>query len=109
MQGFHQSEFLRELYSHSLNISLLPPFIGLPVQNALVIETAPLIWQAYLFMDHFNNRKEAEIITFGEVYRSFMNRVHKKQIKLRTLPLAPHSNHTAPLAEYLHLLVQLQY
>src|SRR4051812_23410386 len=78
LQDFQQSDFLKELYQCSLNPSLLPPIIGLPVQNAPVIETAPLIWQTYLFIDHFNKRKRDEIITFGEVYRSFMNRVHKK-------------------------------
>ncbi|MCQ6274304.1 competence protein CoiA [Bacillus sp. V3B] len=107
LQGPRQNGFLKELYQCSLNSSLLPPIIGLPVQNAPVIETAPLIWQSYLFIDHFNKRKEGEVITFGEVYRSFMNRVNKKQIKLRQLPLAPNSNPTSPLSEYLHLLVQL--
>lgn len=107
LQGFQQNDFLKELYRCSLNSSLLPPIIGLPVQNAPIIETAPLIWQTYLFIDHFYKRKSEEIITFGEVYRSFMNRVNKKQIKLRKLPLAPNSNPTSPLSEYLHLLVQL--
>jgi competence protein CoiA len=107
LQGFQQNDFLKELYQCALNASLLPPIIGLPLPNAPIIETAPLIWQAYFFIDHFYKRKEAEIITFGEVYRRFMNRVHKKQIKLRHLPLAPNSNPTIPLSEYLHLLVQL--
>ncbi len=107
LQGYHQNEFLREMYKSSLNCTLLPSFIGFPVQNAPIIETAPLIWQTYLFRDHLYHKNSGEILTFGEVYRGFMQRVHKKQIKLRTLPLAPNISPTVPLAEYLHLLVQL--
>lgn len=107
LQGYHQNEFLREMYQASLNFSLLPSFIGLPVPNAPVIETAPLIWQAYVFKDHLHQKNAGEILTFSTVYRSFMQRVHKSQIKLRTLPLVPHISSPLPLAEYLHLLVRL--
>jgi competence protein CoiA len=107
LQGYHQNEFLREMYQASLNCTLLPSFIGLPVPNAPVIETAPLIWQAYVFKDHLHQKKAGEILTFSMVFRSFMQRVHKSQIKLRTLPLVPQISPTLPLAEYLHLLVRL--
>ncbi len=107
LQGYHQNDFLREMYHASLNCTLLPSFIGLPVPNAPVIETAPLIWQAYVFKDHLHQKNAGEILTFSAVYRSFMQRVRNTQIKLRTLPLAPHISSTRPLAEYLHLLAQL--
>ena len=107
LQGYHQNEFLREMYHASLNCTLLPSFIGLPVRNAPVIETAPLIWQAYVFKDHLHLKKTGEIFTFSTVYRRFMQRVHRTQIKLRTLPLVPHISPTLPLAEYLQLLVRI--
>lgn len=108
LQGYHQNEFLREMYYSSLNCALLPSFIGLPVPNAPVIETAPLIWQAYVFKDHLHQKKSGEILTFSAVYRSFMRRVQMSQIKLRTLPLVPHISSTLPLSEYLHLLVRIE-
>ncbi|WP_071393917.1 competence protein CoiA [Bacillus tuaregi] len=105
LQGF-RSDFLKELYLHSMNISLLPVILGLPVPNAPIIETPPLIWQSYLFMDCFYRAKK-EIISFGNIYRSFMDRVSKQHIKLRFLPLAPDSSPVKPLSEYLHLLARL--
>lgn len=104
IHGNH-SPYLKELYNCSMNISLLPPFIGLPVTHAPIIETAPLIWQSYIFIDHFKNDKD--IITFGEVYRSFMKRVSKKQIVLRPLPLVQNLTPTIPLFEFLQKMVQL--
>jgi len=107
VQGYYSSHFIKELYLRGLNISLLPPIIGLPVPNAPLIETPPLIWQAYLFMDHIYKKKEG-IITLGEVYRSFVQRINKGQIKLRSLPLVPECTPARPLSEYLHLLVRLK-
>jgi competence protein CoiA len=107
LRQYHHNEFLRELYKVRLNISLLPPYIGLPVPNALFIETAPLIWQSYLFIDQIINKNAGERITFNNIYKSFLKRVDKKQIKLRTLPLVPNRSCIAPLSEYLHLLVDL--
>lgn len=106
--GKHYLPFLKELYSHNVVLSLLPAFIGIPIQNAPIIETSPLIWQSYLFIDVLINKNPNDLITFGEVYRSLMDRVHHGQIKLRNLPLIQNCNPTLPLADYLKLLVKLQ-
>ena len=108
LKGQSHLEFLREMYLHHLNISLLPTIIGLPIHNAPFIETSPLIWQTYLYMDLFKNKRMDETITFNDVYRCFMQRVQREHIKLRTLPLIENTSTTLPLVEYLQLLVQLQ-
>ncbi|WP_338472175.1 competence protein CoiA family protein [Niallia sp. XMNu-256] len=108
INGKYYPKFLTELYNHALNISLLPPFIGLPIYNAPIIETSPLIWQTYLFIDQLLHKKANDLITFSEVYRSFMHRIQKDQIKLRYLPLIHNTSPTLPLAEYLRLLVKLE-
>ncbi|WP_428911388.1 competence protein CoiA [Niallia sp. Krafla_26] len=105
MNSHSQIDYLKELYIHHLNISLLPIMIGLPINHAPFIETSPLIWQSYLFIDLFRNKKKDEIITFSEVYRCFMHRVQRGQINLRTLPLIENYSITVPLIEYLKLLV----
>lgn len=107
MNGQNHLSFLKEIYLHHLNISLLPNIIGLPIHHAPIIETSPLIWQTYLFMDVFKTKKVNDTITFNEVYRCFMNRVQREEIKLRTLPLIENTSTTLPLVEYLQLLVQI--
>jgi len=107
LQGYYTNDVLKELYLQGMNISLLPAMIGLPVANAPIIETAPLVWQSYLFLDHIYRKKEG-VITLEEIYRSFMKRVRKNQIKLRLLPLVRDCHPRKALLEYFHLLVRLQ-
>ena len=108
MNSRYQYEFINELYANGVNISLLPPFVGLPVSDAPIIETSPLIWQSYLFIDLFNRKKANETLTFSEVYRLITTRVQKGQIKTRNFPFVPNGSMTLPLAQYLQLLVQFQ-
>lgn len=109
LYGNHQNEFLKYLYYHSLHLSLLPPYIGLPVKDALIIETPPLIWQLYFCIDHLlNNQESGTIITFHQMYKGFMDRIKKRDIVLRDLPLAPNSSPVIPLIGYIHLLIQFQ-
>jgi competence protein CoiA len=106
--GTAQDEYLRELYQSSLNLLMLPAVIGLPVYNAPMIETPPLIWQTYLFIDVLYHKAPNDHITFSECYIKFTSRVQKGEIKLRTLPLVQNCNLTIPLMEYLQLLVRLR-
>jgi competence protein CoiA len=108
MNSHYQSDLINELYTNGVNISLLPPFVGIPVADAPIIETPPLIWQSYLFIDLFYLKKANETVTFSEMYRLFTNRVQKGQIKTRILPFVPNCSITLPLAQYLQLLVQFQ-
>ena len=108
MNSRYQYEFINELYANGVNISLLPSFVGLPVSDAPIIETSPLIWQSYLFIDLFHRKKANETLTFSEVYRLFTTRVQRGQIKTRILPFVPNCSMTLPLAQYLQLLVHFQ-
>jgi competence protein CoiA len=108
LKGSYKHEFLAEFYSHSLNVLCLPPFIGIPVEHSPLIESAPFIWQAYLYLDNLYNRKGNEMITFGGVYRHFMQRVKKGQIKLREILLHSELQATACVMQYLTLLCEFQ-
>ncbi|WP_251552465.1 competence protein CoiA [Neobacillus muris] len=101
------SPFLSEIYQQSLNLFLLPPEIGLPVPHTLYIQTPPLIWQTYFYLDVLKNRQAGDIISFEEIKSHFNKRVNRKQIILRHLPqLEQEQVPIQPLLEYLHLLAQ---
>ncbi|PLR81822.1 competence protein CoiA [Bacillus canaveralius] len=100
--------FLKEIYRHSLNISLLPSIIGLPTANSLFIETSPLIWQTYLYMDVLQKYRSGEVLSIQQLYHCFSQRLKKNQINIRSLPLVKGS---WPLAVqgYVKLLVDTGY
>ena len=89
MNSRYQYEFINELYANGVNISLLPPFVGLPVSDAPIIETSPLIWQSYLFIDLFNRKKANETLTFSEVYRLITTSCSKRTNKNTKLSFCP--------------------
>ncbi|PLR78817.1 competence protein CoiA [Bacillus sp. V3-13] len=100
--------FLKEIYRHSLNISLLPSIIGLPTANNLYIETSPLIWQTYLYLDVLQKCRNGDVLSIGQFYRSMAQRLKKNQIKMRTLPLAK-GNWLLAIEGYVKLLVDTGY
>lgn len=108
MRGIQPKELLQELYSLGLNISLLPPFIGIPVPSAILLESPPLIWQTYLFIDHLFSREAGDMITVNDIFQTFVRRLDKGMLYTRLLPLAPNYSHLAPLIEYLHVLEKVQ-
>lgn len=104
-RGSYQNPFLRTLYYNHLNISLLPPYLGLPVSNSPCIISPPLIWQTYLFIDVFMKRDITSLIKFQDVYFSFMKRIRNNDIQLRRIPLAEDErNVTLALLNYLEIL-----
>jgi competence CoiA-like predicted nuclease len=109
MRGFQQyHRLLKELYLSGLNITLLPPFIGLPVPSAVLMESPPLIWQTYFFIDQLLKRKAGEIITFNDIFQGYVKRLERGNLKERPLPLAPNCSHLAPIIEYLEVLEKVQ-
>lgn len=103
----YQNPFLRTLYNNRLNLSLLPPYLGLPVSNSPCIITPPLIWQTYLFIDVFMKSNVTTFIKFQDVYFSFMKRIRKNDIQLRRIPLADDERHvTLALLQYLEILIK---
>lgn len=108
MRGNHLHILLQEFYSLGLNLSLLPPFIGIPVPSAILLESPPLIWQSYLFIDHLFRRKTGEIITVNNIFQSFTKRQEKGMLHARVLPLAPNYSHLSPMIEFLQVLEKVQ-
>ncbi|GLB58918.1 competence protein CoiA [Cytobacillus sp. NCCP-133] len=104
-RGAFKNKFLRELYTHSLSPIYLPPEVGLPVFQAPLIETSPIQWQSYLFMDVL---KEENPFSLEKVISCFHKRVYKNDIKIRRLPLVCGTDASFAVKEYLNLLVNLK-
>lgn len=102
-----QNSFLHEIYKHNLNLFLLPPEIGLPVHSSLFIQTSPIIWQTYLYLDILAKKHPMDIFTVQEVERSFYRRMAKKEIIIRDFPLIKPVNPFLSVMEYLLLLDKL--
>jgi competence protein CoiA len=106
-RGSHQNPFLRTLYTNHLNLSLLPPYLGLPVSNSPCIITPPLIWQTYLFIDEFMKWDNTSLIKLQDIYFSFMKRIRKNDIQWRRIPLADDESHVIiALLQYLEILTK---
>lgn len=102
----HKS-FLSEIYNRNMNLFLLPPEIGLPLPHSLVIQTAPIIWQTYLFMDIIAAKNIDDLITLQEIMVHLNKRIHRKDIVLRHLPQLETINPLGVFFEYLLILEQL--
>ncbi|MFJ7729346.1 competence protein CoiA [Neobacillus sp. NPDC097160] len=102
-----QKIFLHEIYNRGLNLFLLPPEIGLPVSHSLLIQTPPIIWQTYLFLDVLANKNPNDSITFQELTFHFNKRIQRKNIILRKLPQLEQLNPILAQIEYLQALEHL--
>ncbi|MGG1396317.1 competence protein CoiA family protein [Bacillus salipaludis] len=102
-----QNSFLHEIYQHNLNLFLLPPEIGLPVHSSLLIQTSPIIWQTYVYLDILAQKHPMDIFTVQEVERSFYKRIGRKEIIIRDLPLIKHIHPFTAVMEYLFVLEKL--
>ncbi|PLS02921.1 competence protein CoiA [Neobacillus cucumis] len=99
--------FFQEVYNRGLNLFLLPPEIGLPVEHSVLIQTPPFIWQTYLFLDVLAKKTPFDLITIKEVNDSLQKRIQNKQIILRNLPQLKNIQPITALLEYLQLLIKL--
>ncbi|MDZ5470357.1 competence protein CoiA family protein [Bacillus sp. 31A1R] len=102
-----QDPFLKELYQHQLNPLLLPPYIGIPLGKSYMIETPPLIWQAYFFIDNLLGKQMGSQITYHNVYLNFIKRIRLKKIKVRELPCIDKAILPCLVIDYLSKLEQL--
>lgn len=107
--GAWQNPFLKELYHNHLGLLTIPSEIGLPVRSSPYIETPSFIWQTYLYLDVFRHYQIGDIIYYSKIREAFDKRVRRKEIKLRTLPVAGQSDHWYALAEYVFLLTKVSY
>ncbi len=105
-QPGHRS-FFQELYSKGLNFFLLPPEIGLPVVHSILIQTPPIIWQTYLYLDVLAKKNPKDYITLQEVDLHLNKRKGRNEIIIRNLPQLGHLNPILAQFEYLQQLVQL--
>lgn len=101
---FFKSPFFKELYSRALNPQLMPPYVGIPLSLAPVIEEPPFIWQAYFFIDVLYGRKPGQEISFSEAYLAVLKRIKKKHLHLRGLPNVKKTLFPFVLQEYLQCL-----
>ncbi|WP_312471286.1 competence protein CoiA family protein [Neobacillus sp.] len=100
-----QNPFLNEVYKKNLNLFLLPPEIGLPVPHSLTIQTAPIIWQTYLFLDVLAGKYPNDLITLQEIKAHFNKRIRRKDIIIRNLPQLVQVTPLLAEMEYLQHLV----
>ncbi|MCM3586152.1 hypothetical protein M3182_10465 [Mesobacillus maritimus] len=100
-----QRIILNEFYVNRSHLLTLPPELGLPVPSGIFIETPPLIWQSFLYLDLFHHLLVGDTFTYSQALQSFMTRIHHKQIVSRDVPLGRHGDYTNALKEYLQLLV----
>ncbi|MBR8644196.1 hypothetical protein KEH51_04785 [[Brevibacterium] frigoritolerans] len=79
--------FFEALYLHHISPATLPIEVGVPVRGMLLIETASIEWQAWLYMDAFQEKRTGEKIYMADIIRIFRKRSKKGEIKFRPLPL----------------------
>ncbi|KON89417.1 hypothetical protein AF332_23110 [Sporosarcina globispora] len=102
--GAYKDNFLQYLYSSSLAPAFLPPEIGLPVRHSPFIETAPLQWQSYLYLDVISREG---LFSLTRIIAAFRRRVKNNDIKIRSIPLIPIGSEDLAIKEYLDLLINL--
>lgn len=101
-----QRRFLNELYVNHLNLQLLPPMIGIPVEHGIFIETPPFIWQSYIIMDVLMKKKVGDLFSFKQVLLFFLKRYRNRDIALRKLPLVGECDLQLLVREYLEVLTR---
>lgn len=100
--------FLQELYRNQLHLYLLPPYVGVPLRDNLLLETSPIIWQMYVLLDNIFSKKVGIILTKEDVYKRLEKRINRNHIKIRN-HIKPSVNQLlALIREYLYLLTKCQ-
>ncbi|MBM7364146.1 competence protein CoiA [Priestia taiwanensis] len=97
-------QLLRFLYEN--HFSYIPPQACVPLASSFFIESAPYVWQSYVYIDMIKRRKIGECITIFQLYRYFFSQVRKGIISLRQLPLIEESAYTIAIDEYVLFLVE---
>jgi competence protein CoiA len=101
------NRFLREIYMHNLNLYLLPPEIGLPGSQSLFIQTPPIIWQTYLYLDVLQDKSPNDLIDLRVVERHYNKRIMKTEIINRNMPQLPNVISFNAVKEYFLQLERL--
>lgn len=101
--------FFEGLYLHHISPATLPIEVGVPVRGMLLIETASIEWQAWLYMDVFQEKRTGEKIFIADIIHIFRKRSKKGDIKFRPLPLLHEKPIEYPVGQYIMLLEQFGY
>jgi competence protein CoiA len=101
------NQILREIYMHNLNLYLLPPEIGLPVSHSLLIQTPPIIWQTYLYLDVLQDKIPNDLLDLRIVERQYNKRMMKKEIINRNIPQLPKEQSFNAVKDYFLQLERL--
>lgn len=99
--------FIHEMYQNHLNLFLLPPVLGLPIKDAPYIETSPIVWQSYLYLDYIRHKRPGEILTLAAANQTIQNRIKRKDVALRFLPQAGHSDFRSAVFHYMETLTAI--
>ncbi|WP_444880179.1 competence protein CoiA [Cytobacillus firmus] len=102
--GAIKNNFLQYLYSRSIAPAFLPPEIGLPVRHSPFIETSPIQWQSYLFMDIVGKERP---FSLPQMIAAFRDRVKNNDLKIRSIPLIKTGSDILAIKEYLDVLINL--
>jgi competence protein CoiA len=105
--GPQNRHFLQEIYNHHLNPFLLPPEIGLPCQHSIAIQTPPMIWQTYFWIDILLAKNPGAVFSQFEAEAKFQRRIKRREIVTRKLPLLANNNPVMAVYDYLNLLEKL--
>lgn len=100
----YKNNFLQDLYSRSIAPASLPPEIGLPVRHSPFIETPPIQWQTYLYMDVIGKERP---FSHDRMVAAFRNRVKNNDIRVRSIPLIQTGSEVLAVKEYLDILINL--
>ncbi|WP_445486700.1 competence protein CoiA [Niallia sp. 03133] len=96
--------FLKELYQNRLHPHFLPPYIGVPLQSMIHIETNPLFWQAYIILDHFMGENNKKIFSIHKITEQFQKRIIRGEIRIRELPMCAAISWKQAVYDYIHFL-----
>ena len=102
-----QQSFLHEIYSNQLNPYLIPPEIGLPIQSSFFIQTSPIIWQTYFYLDILAGKVPGDVFSVLEIKKGLMNRIKRGEIIVRGLPQFSEIEPFICILHYLERLSQL--
>jgi competence protein CoiA len=102
-----QQCFLHELYTNNLNPYLLPPEIGLPIQSSFFIQTSPIIWQTYFYLDMLAGKAPGDVFGVFEIQKGLLNRIKRGEIIVRELPQFSEIEPLICILHYLEKLTQL--
>lgn len=95
--------FQQYSYERKMSPGFFPAVCGWYVKDAFYIETPPYIWQSWIVYEFLLDKKAGDIVSFGEIYRSFQRLVDANIFHIRSLPL--HDGHySIAIKNYLRLL-----